>query len=101
VRNINIKNDNLLSKKNIISTNLNSYSIKHIFITNIKDELSSTLIKGPLSFIKNMICHCDCVFKSKTALAIFLFHFIPRCQYYCAFFAFRRTGTHPPYFFNN
>ena len=38
MRNINIKNDNLLSKKNIISTNLNSYSIKHIFITNIKDE---------------------------------------------------------------
>ena len=101
MRNINIKNDTLLSKINIVLTNLNSFSIKHILINNLKDEISTTLVKRPLSFIKNVICHCDCVFKSKTALAIILFHFIPRCQYYCAFFAFRRTGTHPPYFFNN
>lgn len=41
-------------------------------------------------------CHCDCLFKRKTRLAISLFKFIPRCPFYCTFFAFRRTGTHPP-----
>ena len=43
-------------------------------------------------------CHCDCVFRRKTALAITLFKFIPRCPYYDTFFAFRRTGVHPPLF---
>lgn len=41
-------------------------------------------------------CHCDCFFKRKTQLAVTLFNFIPRCPYYCKFFAFRRTGVHPP-----
>lgn len=41
-------------------------------------------------------CHCDCIFKRKTRLAVALFKFIPRCPYYCKFFAFRRTGVHPP-----
>lgn len=41
-------------------------------------------------------CHCDCFFKNRTALAVSLFKFIPRCPYYCKFFAFRRTGVHPP-----
>ncbi len=44
----------------------------------------------------NKPCHCDCFFKSKTRLAVALFKFIPRCPYYCKFFAFRRTGVHPP-----
>ncbi|WP_072679912.1 hypothetical protein [Arcobacter sp. LA11] len=41
-------------------------------------------------------CHCDCFFKIKTQLTVTLFKFIPRCLYYCKFFAFRRTGVHPP-----
>ena len=41
-------------------------------------------------------CHCDCFFKRKTALAVKLFKFIPRCPYYTTYFAFRRTGVHPP-----
>ena len=41
-------------------------------------------------------CHCDCVFQLKTKLIVSLFTFIPRCPYYCTFFAFRRTGVHPP-----
>ena len=41
-------------------------------------------------------CHCNCLFQNKTALAITLFRFIPRCPYYDTFFAFRRTGVHPP-----
>ena len=44
----------------------------------------------------NKPCHCDCFFKRKTNLAIKLFKFIPRCPYYNTFFAFRRTGVHPP-----
>ncbi|MGB6328648.1 MAG: hypothetical protein WBF48_06950 [Halarcobacter sp.] len=45
----------------------------------------------------NKPCHCDCFFKLRTQLSISLFKFIPRCPYYCKFFAFRRTGVHPPY----
>lgn len=44
----------------------------------------------------NKPCHCDLFFKLKTQLAVTLFNFIPRCPYYCKFFAFRRTGVHPP-----
>jgi len=29
-------------------------------------------------------------------LAVRLFKYIPRCPFYCTFFAFRRTGVHPP-----
>lgn len=46
--------------------------------------------------IKTKPCHCDCLFKRKTALAVRLFRYIPRCPFYCTFFAFRRTGVHPP-----
>ncbi|AXX87474.1 MULTISPECIES: hypothetical protein [Malaciobacter] len=46
--------------------------------------------------IKSKPCHCDCVFRKKARLAVALFKFIPRCPYYCKFFAFRRTGVHPP-----
>lgn len=47
----------------------------------------------------NKPCHCDCLFRSKTALAVRLFKFIPRCPYYTTYFAFRRTGVHPPQYF--
>jgi len=42
-------------------------------------------------------CHCNCYYKRKTRLALLLNHYIPRCPYYCTYFAFRRTGVHPPY----
>jgi len=41
-------------------------------------------------------CHCNCIYKIKTRLATLLYHYIPRCPYYCTYFAFRRTGVHPP-----
>jgi hypothetical protein len=41
-------------------------------------------------------CHCNCFFNLKTKLAIHIFHYIPRCPYYTTYFAFRRTGVHPP-----
>ncbi len=56
------------------------------------DEFSSLLI----NFQDSKPCHCNCLFQNKTALAVTLFRFIPRCPYYDTFFAFRRTGVHPP-----
>lgn len=41
-------------------------------------------------------CRCNCFYKLKTKLATLLYHYIPRCPYYCTYFAFRRTGVHPP-----
>ncbi len=41
-------------------------------------------------------CHCDCVFRLKTKLATHIFKYIPRCPFYTTYFAFRRTGVHPP-----
>ncbi|WP_458700130.1 hypothetical protein ACKGJI_09900 [Sulfurospirillum sp. 1307] len=42
-------------------------------------------------------CHCNCFFKIKTKIVTSIYHYIPRCPYYCTYFAFRRTGVHPPY----
>ncbi len=50
-------------------------------------ESSSVVVKA---------CHCNCYFKLKTRLALLLNHYIPRCPFYCTYFAFRRTGVHPP-----
>jgi len=42
-------------------------------------------------------CHCNCYYKRKTRLTLLLNHYIPRCPFYCTYFAFRRTGVHPPH----
>ena len=42
-------------------------------------------------------CHCNSFYRLKTFLSLKINHFIPRCQYYTKYFAFRRTGVHPPY----
>lgn len=42
-------------------------------------------------------CHCNCFFKRKTRLILLLNHYIPRCPFYCTYFAFRRSGVHPPF----
>jgi len=51
---------------------------------------------GLLSISDNKPCHCNLVFQLKTALIVKLNIFIPRCPYYTTYFAFRRTGVHPP-----
>lgn len=48
--------------------------------------------------INSKPCHCNSFFNRKTTLMIHLFKFIPRCPYYDTFFAFRRSGVHPPKF---
>ncbi|MCG3662710.1 hypothetical protein L5F37_04770 [Aliarcobacter butzleri] len=65
---------------------------------NEEETVSKGLEQSLLSCfaIKTKPCHCDCLFKRKTALAVRLFRYIPRCPFYCTFFAFRRTGVHPP-----
>lgn len=54
------------------------------------------LIQTVCIFQAKSSCHCNCLFKLKTKLAILIFHYIPRCPYYTTYFAFRRTGVHPP-----
>ena len=57
-------------------------------------QLFTAITDSPLVVIK--ACHCNCYFKLKTRLALLLNHYIPRCPFYCTYFAFRRTGVHPP-----
>ena len=45
---------------------------------------------------QNKACHCNCFFKKIIRLILLLNHFIPRCAYYDKYFAFRRSGSHPP-----
>lgn len=41
-------------------------------------------------------CHCNCYYKLRTRIILKINLFIPRCPYYTTWFAFRRTGVHPP-----
>lgn len=43
-------------------------------------------------------CHCNRFFRKIIRLILLLNHFIPRCAYYDKYFAFRRSGAHPPFF---
>jgi len=111
---------NGFGKKYFSLSSIQAYAVApklHSIITSYKNHLSTKLLlsskdekeedESPPNLQETLIsyflqnkkpCHCDCVFKRKTALAVSLFKFIPRCPYYDAFFAFRRTGVHPPYF---
>lgn len=87
-----------------LSLHRTTAAFKSFFILNIKtssykDEeipILEELLQQSCLLQSNTPCHCDCFFKRKTALAVRLFKYIPRCPYYCTFFAFRRTGVHPP-----
>jgi len=106
-------------KKYFTLCSIQAYAVApklHSVITSFKNHLNTKLLLSSqdekeedappnlqeslvLCFLQNnKPCHCDCVFKRKTALAVSLFKFIPRCPYYDTFFAFRRTGVHPPIF---
>ncbi|MGE0051795.1 MAG: hypothetical protein AB7S49_09740 [Arcobacter sp.] len=78
---------NHLNKKLLLSSDCN------------EEEESPPSLQENLSLpilLNSKPCHCDCFFRRRTALAVSLFKFIPRCPFYCTFFAFRRTGVHPP-----
>ena len=80
-------------------------------VSSIYSSLSNKLLKQreeldeddpPLEVLETICltterpCHCNCFYRLKTKLATLLYHFIPRCPYYNTYFAFRRTGVHPP-----
>jgi len=64
-------------------------------ILKLLNELSDIFISNIIVFIKKP-CHCNKFFRLKTRLTLLLNHYIPRCPFYCTYFAFRRTGSHPP-----
>ncbi len=43
-------------------------------------------------------CLCSCFFNHLAHIMLHIHHYIPRCPYYTTYFAFRRTGVHPPYY---
>lgn len=111
---------NGFGKKYFTLCSIQAFSVApklHSVITSYKNHLNTKLSlssedekeeeESTLNLAENLIscfsqnkkpCHCDCLFKRKTALVVALFKFIPRCPYYDTFFAFRRTGVHPPIF---
>ncbi len=111
---------NGFKKKYFTLSSIQAYAVApklHSVITSYKSYLSTKLSlssenddeeeESPPLLQENLLscflqnkkpCHCDCVFKRRTAIAVALFKFIPRCPYYNTFFAFRRTGVHPPIF---
>lgn len=66
-----------------------------------KDEIDEN--DPPIECLTSLItlnakpCHCNCFFRLRTRIILKTNHYIPRCPYYTTWFAFRRTGVHPPY----
>ena len=77
-----------------------AYLLKNSFI---KEEHEAEEDDPPLELLTIFLvdkkpCHCNYFYKLKTILILKINHFIPRCPYYNTYFAFRRTGSHPPHF---
>jgi len=60
-----------------------------------EDESSYEFLLVP-TLIQMKSCHCNCVYNLKTKIALISYKYIPRCPFYTTYFAFRRTGVHPP-----
>jgi len=75
------------------------YLIKNNFLKEDEeiDENDPTLSILTTIQINTKACHCNTIYKLKNLLAIKVYTFIARCPYYTTYFAFRRTGIHPPY----
>lgn len=55
------------------------------------------LDSADLTYILNSRpCYCNILFAIRTKISMLINIFIPRCPYYTTYFAFRRTGVHPP-----
>lgn len=63
-----------------------------------EDDSPNELLNCQTQVINSKPCHCNRIFKQRTSLAVHIYKFIPRCPYYNTFFAFRRSGVHPPRF---
>jgi hypothetical protein len=64
----------------------------------ILDEIPLLELEEALLLQNSKPCYCNILFKLKTRLSLLLNIFIPRCPFYCKYFAFRRSGVHPPLF---
>lgn len=62
----------------------------------IEEEELPPDILNPLCILNTKPCHCNCFYKIRTKLTLLCNKFIPRCPYYTTYFAFRRSGVHPP-----
>ncbi len=70
------------------------------FLGDVEEEESppdEELLLSSLSLQATKACHCNCFFKKRIRLILLLNHFIPRCAFYNKYFAFRRSGSHPPF----
>lgn len=74
-----------------VSAFIKDYSFNSLKLFSILGTITKSI-----AFVKKA-CHCNSIFLRKTKLILALNHFIPRCPYYCTYFAFRRTGIHPPF----
>jgi hypothetical protein len=75
---------------------------KYLFInrfelTDDEEEDEDPPIQTALFAQNAKVCRCAKAYKQKARLALLLNHFIPRCPYYTTWYAFRRTGVHPPF----
>jgi hypothetical protein len=82
-------------------SSINSHFHKKIFIEDeeLDDSESPPEILEQNFILNNKPCHCNCYYNLKTKLMLLLNVYIPRCPYYTTYFAFRRTGVHPPIYY--
>lgn len=76
------------------------FSLLHNTITKEDKELEEDDPPCELllvSSVQKKSCHCNCIYNLKTKIAIISHKYIPRCPFYTTYFAFRRTGVHPPF----
>ncbi len=83
----------MLSKKSSLTPFLNCNSYHK---DKLQEETFPNMLKKFIINISKKACECNCYFTLKTRLMLLLHHYIPRCPYYTTYFAYRRTGVHPP-----
>jgi len=71
---------------------------KYLENDEFEEESPPDLLELPEVLEQNTkICLCHRHHTNYSKLTVLLNHFIPRCPYYTTYFAFRRTGVHPPF----
>ncbi len=61
----------------------------------LEDE-DPPLVVSALCILNAKTAYHSSLFETKMRLMLLINIFIPRCPYYTTYFAFRRTGVHPP-----
>ena len=63
----------------------------------VKDNFNKLTTATKITLNVKKACHCNKVFLRKTKLVLALNHFVKKSSYYHTYFAFRRSGIHPPF----